>query len=260
MTVKTKVMNQPIQNVNTTIRPLRFSRSLLYFGLPLLLMIAMFWGLIPLMDLIGVRLFMTFLVALGSPLLLLLLLSLRFYRAEGNPWKWKSFCERFRLRPLSGSDWLWTIGLAAFLFFSQLPLSFTYRWITNFIPEPKFLTRMFEEDPNYFMEMPLKGNLWVLIGILAFFFCNVIGEEFWWRGYIFPRQELVHGKWTWLIHGVLWNFFHLFMPWQVIQYLPGSLALPFVTQRLRNTWPGIVAHFAGNIPGLIRILMGIIQA
>ncbi len=241
-----------------SIPPLPFPRSLLFFGLPFLLMTLMFWGLVPLMDLMGVRLFITFLVALGAPLLLLFLLSLRFYRKEGHPWNWQAFRERFRLNPMRPADWIWTIGLTIFMFGSSLLLSFTYTWVADFFPEPKILVRMFAEDPNYFMEMPLKNNWLILAGMLGFFACNVLGEEFWWRGYILPRQELVHGKWTWLIHGLLWNAFHLFMPWQQIQLLPGSLALPFVAQHLRNTWPGIIAHFAGNIPGLVMLVSGIL--
>jgi membrane protease YdiL (CAAX protease family) len=228
---------------------LSFPRSLLFFGLPLLLMTVMFWGLVPLMDLMGVRLFITFLVSLGGPFLLLFLLSLRFYRKEGHSWNWPAFRERFRLNRMQPADWIWTIGLAAFMFGSSQLLSFTYTWIADFLPEPKILVRMFAEDPNYFMDLPLKRNWWLLAGMLAFLACNVLGEEFWWRGYILPRQELVHGKWTWLIHGLLWNAFHLFIPWQSIQLLPGTLALPFAAQRLRNTSPGIIAHFAVNLLG-----------
>jgi len=240
------------------IPPLSFPRSLLFFGLPFLLMTLMFWGLAPLMDLMGVRLFITFLVTLGGPFLLLFLLSLRFYRKEGHPWNWQAFRERFRLNRMRPVDWIWTIGLAVFMFGSSHILSFTYTWVAEFFPEPKILVRMFAEDPNYFMELPLKRNWLILAGMFAFLASNVLGEEFWCRGYILPRQELVHGKWTWLIHGLLWNAFHLFMPWQPIQLLPGTLALPFVAQRLRNICPGIIAHFAVNIPGMVMLVSGIL--
>jgi len=241
------------------IPPLSFPRSLLFFGLPLLLMILMFWGLGPLMDLMGVRLFITFLVTWGGPLLLLFLLSLRFYRKEGHPWNWQAFRERFRLHRMRPVDWIWTVGLAVFMFGSGQLLSFTYTWVADFFPEPKILIRMFAEDANYFMEVPLKRNWLLLAGMFAFLACNVLGEEFWWRGYILPRQELVHGKWTWLIHGLLWNTVHLFLPWELIKLLPGTLALPFVIQRLRNTWPGIIAHFAVNITGWWMLISGIMS-
>jgi membrane protease YdiL (CAAX protease family) len=234
-------------------RPMSFWRSLLFFGVPLLMMIASFRGLIPMMDLMGVRLFITFLIALGGPLLLLLLLSLRFYRKEGNPWNLQVFRERFRFHSMSSADWLWTILLTGILYGTNALLTPTYDWIASFIPIPKFLVRMLDQDPNYFMELSVKGNFWIPVGMLAFVLCNVFGEEFWWRGYILPRQELSFGKWTWLIHGLLWNAFHLFMPWELIRLLPGSLAIPLIAQKRKNTGPGIIAHFAVNLPGLIAI-------
>ncbi|SEL85374.1 CAAX protease self-immunity [Alkalibacterium putridalgicola] len=45
---------------------------------------------------------------------------------------------------------------------------------------------------------------------LFFLFFNILGEEFWWRGYILPRQEIVHGQYTWILHGLLWTLFHIF--------------------------------------------------
>jgi len=238
----------------TKLHPMSFRRSLLFFGLPLLMMMLCFRVLIPLMDLMGVRLFVTFLVALGGPFLLLLLLSLRFYRKEGNTWNIREFRERFRLNRMQLADWIWTLFLTGFVLVTNILMSSTYDWIANWIAVPKFLVRMHDQDPNYFMELPVHGNFWIPLGMLAFALINVLGEEFWWRGYILPRQELSLGKWTWLIHGALWSVFHLFMPWEAIRFLPVALALPFVAQRRKNTWPGIIAHFAIYVPGLIIIM------
>ena len=88
-----------------------------------------------------------------------------------------------------------------------------------------------------------------------------IGEELWWRGYILPRQELAHGQGTWFVHGVLWCLFHLFAPWNVLSILPGCLALSFVAQRLKNTWPAIIAHgLANGLLVLIVVVAGILGA
>ncbi|MGH9858172.1 MAG: hypothetical protein ACRD4B_10050, partial [Acidobacteriota bacterium] len=97
------------------IPPLTLPRALLIFGLPLLLMTAIFWGLIPLLDLMAVRLFNTWMIALAIPMVVLFLLSLRYYRKEGNAWTLQQFRERFRLKRMNGADWLWTILLAALL-------------------------------------------------------------------------------------------------------------------------------------------------
>jgi membrane protease YdiL (CAAX protease family) len=88
---------------------------------------------------------------------------------------------------------------------------------------------------------------------------NVLGEELWWRSYILPRQELCLGKWTWPVHGILWNLFHSFFYWELLMLLPGCLAPSYVAQRSRNTWPGIIAHLANNVPGLILIIIGVLR-
>ena len=71
---------------------------------------------------------------------------------------------------------------------------------------------------------------------LIYYFFNIMGEELWWRGYIFPRQELAHGQRTWLVHGLLWTAFHLFSPYNALMVLPGALWVSWIVQRRRNTW------------------------
>lgn len=66
------------------------------------------------------------------------------------------------------------------------------------------------------------------------------------RGYILPRQELAYGRQTWVVHGLLWTLFHAFKYWEFAALLPACLAFSFVAQRRKNTWPGIVTHFALN--------------
>lgn len=91
-------------------------------------------------------------------------------------------------------------------------------------------------------------------------FFNIIGEEFWWRGVILPRQELAHGRWTWVVHGVLWTAFHQFWKWNLLILLPTCLALSYVVSRRRNTTIGIVGHAAQNVLGFIPLVMGIVGA
>ena len=49
----------------------------------------------------------------------------------------------------------------------------------------------------------LRGNWLVLFVSFVLLIVNVVGEGFWWRGVILPRQSLAFGRWTWVIHGVL---------------------------------------------------------
>jgi membrane protease YdiL (CAAX protease family) len=98
--------------------------------------------------------------------------------------------------------------------------------------------------------------LWLLFSFqIVFFFFNIFGEEFWWRGYIFPRQELTHGKKTWVIHGILWTLFHFFWKWNLLILLPGALAASFVVQKLKNTTVLIIVHIAVNTIGSTILLV-----
>jgi membrane protease YdiL (CAAX protease family) len=112
--------------------------------------------------------------------------------------------------------------------------------------------------PTDLLGVPLKGAWWVL-GVYFLALCfNIYGEEFWWRGYILPRQELAHGRWAWLVHGILWNLFHVFWKWNLIALIPQTLSLSFVAYKTKNTTPGILVHWINNGLGLVMILLGVL--
>lgn len=242
-------------NLKTT-TPIFVPRALLFFGLPALLMTGMFWGLIPFMDLMGIRLFHAFLVAFGVPMLILIFVTLRFYRKEGGAWRCNQFCQRFRLQPMTGGDWIWTLALLGFVIITYQILDFTSEWISELIPEPKFMFRLFDEDPNYFMEVPLQGN-WLLFSEMALIvLCVAFGEELWFRGYVLPRQELAHGTWAWLLNALFWSFYCLFMPWRFLQILPAAFAIAYVAHRRKNTWTAVISHIP-VVPGVVPLIQSI---
>src|SRR5262245_53223833 len=97
------------------IPPLSFTKSIWFFAIPALIFALLFWKVIPFLDLLGNSLFITFLIGFGSPYLLLLLLSLRFFSREARSGSRLTLKERFRLGPLNRSDWLWTLLLCLVL-------------------------------------------------------------------------------------------------------------------------------------------------
>jgi membrane protease YdiL (CAAX protease family) len=114
-----------------------------------------------------------------------------------------------------------------------------------------------------FMGIQLHGTWWVAVYyVFVLLMGNIAGEELWWRGYLFPRQELAHGRTTWIVHGLMWAAFHLFLQtnlWDMVRMVPTCCALAFVAQHRKNTWPGIVGHTFGNSPLLLQILHGIMH-
>jgi membrane protease YdiL (CAAX protease family) len=117
--------------------------------------------------------------------------------------------------------------------------------------------------PQDFMGIPLRGAWWILIYYASVMLvCNIGGEELWWRGYVLPKQELAFGKAAWFVHGICWSVFHLFMQptlWDTVRMSITGVALSFVAQRTRSTWPGIVGHSFGNLAFFLSLARGVMS-
>jgi hypothetical protein len=236
------------------VRPLGIRKAILFFGLPSIFLYLFFWKAMPLLDWLGIRLFATFAIGFGITSVLLLLLTLRFYRKEG--WRWSShdFRNRLRLGSIDRGSWLWTAGLIVFMYVSTLLLAPTADWLMQRSSPPKFWARILEPDRYYFMEVRIHHNIGLVLGYMGILLFNIFAGELWWRGCILPRQEIAHGKRAWLIHGVFWHLYESFMIWQFFQILPTSLAIPYVVQRRQNTWCAVIARIALSLPLMFSLL------
>ena len=225
-------------------KPLGFGKSILYFGIPALLMHGIYRMGMHVIDILGVRLFFTFLIGFGIPSLLMLLAALILYRRERPG----SFRERFRLQKFDAAGWAWTLALCVIWIAAPIVLRPATEWLqTNWFPPDKMWIRMMTPDDHYFMEVPIVGNPWIPAALALFAILNVFGGELFWRGYVFPRQELAFGPRTWLIHAFLWIAFRSFLPWELASATVLGFALAYAVQRTRNTWTAILAHFCGLI-------------
>jgi CAAX protease family protein len=176
---------------------------------------------------------------------LLLTAALLLYR-ERRPKRQGSWDARLWLRPMNGGDWLWTIvGIAA--------VAVLTGGIVGLLPDKATLR------PSFMTLEPLgPGRYWILGAWLPFFVLNIVGEEFVWRGVVLPRQEVVFGGRAWLVNGILWLLFHAAFPWQVLVTLvPITLILPYVVQRRRSTWIGVVIHAGFGGAGFLAIAFGL---
>jgi membrane protease YdiL (CAAX protease family) len=263
-------------NLNTTektqeshaiVQPMSLGISLLFFGVPALVLFVGFHVIMPALIKDGFTPFNAYFVGLGIPLALLVIASLVAYRKEGNVMEWDAFTKRFRLHRLSLKMWLLTLGaFISILIIYGISMQINVMLLdTGIIPMPASLPAWLDTRGG----MPsmtamdqafggLAGNWLALFSYFVFLCFNVIGEEFWWRGYILPRQELAFGKLVWIIHGLLWAFFHAFKWWDILGILPLTLILPFLVWKFKNNTIGIVLHFLINGIGLIAILFGIL--
>lgn len=248
------------------IKPMGMMSSLLFFGIPTVIFSFSIYYVMQKLHQHGVNDLVNFFITLVIPLVLMLIASLIAFKMEGNNFKWSTLSTRFRLKRMTKTDWIYTMGLFAAMALIYGGLSFTSKWLIQFklFTPPEFLLPAV--DPrieqnillNNFMGIPLKGQWWIVVVYFIALLFNVVGEEFWWRGYIFPRQELAFKKWTWLIHGILWGLFHVFWKWNLLILVPSSLVLSYVIYKRKNTWIGIIAHMSFNSVPLIGLIIGII--
>ena len=108
------------------------------------------------------------------------------------------------------------------------------------------------------MGVVLKGKWWIAVLYFVGWVFNIFGEEFFFRGYLLPRQEAAYGKRAWLVHGLTWTVHHLWQSWTLVILFPYAFLWSFLIQRGKNTWIPILVHGAGNLIPLIVILTGVI--
>jgi membrane protease YdiL (CAAX protease family) len=162
----------------------------------------------------------------------------------------KDILQHMRIYKLSFVDSVWTV--AGFVLLS----------LASFLIA-KIIMPLFDMDarPFFFMNMPLDTEHFYILYIWPlFFFFNIFGEEFLWRGYIQPRQEKLNKKWTWLVHGLLWAFWHLPMGLDLIfASLPIFFILPAVVQIRQNTTIAIIIHFVFGAFGFLALALGMLH-
>jgi len=218
-------------NKNGVVKPMKLWQSLLFFLFPGLYGVFAFYVLFPILMRFGITEEFAYGTQMISVFLLLFLATIIGLRREGLSLSWAPVQERLRIKRMDSTAWKWTLS---FLFLSLLS-GFILNLVGQFVYEK---VGFWPPDAD----IPLTNIPFLLIVLVI----NVLTEEFWWRGYILPRQELEHGKFAFIVNGVLWSLFHMFKWWAVPLMLLRQWMLPLVVQRTKNTTPGILMHFISN--------------
>jgi membrane protease YdiL (CAAX protease family) len=265
--METPAANRDVVQQASRISSITLWKAFLWFALPGLAMLVGIQWLNPLLVANGVPLIGSFLMLLYAPILVVGLAALVAYRREGHPWTWRAFANRMRLTRMRRQDWLWALGGLLVVMVGEVILEPSTRWLAGiplFVPPPSLpaLVDPFQPlalPPTEFMGQTLLGNWWVAAVYAIALFVNIAGEEIAWRGYLLPRQERTHGRWAWLVNGLLWIFvLHAVLRWVYIGLLPTGLLTPYIAQRTQNTWPAVIIHGAGNFVFLIFVVMGVL--
>jgi len=258
--------NAPQNSLSASPKPMPLWQAVLYFGIPALLFRICLYAGIPALIGLGMSPFHANVVAFTVPAAILFAAAFGFYKLDGYPLRWRDICERFRLVRMTGGDWLWALGGLIITFLSIGAVQFTALLLIRSVPAiapPDFFAPWLKPGATFdvaqyaqYIGNPIKGNWGAVSLVFVMFFFNIFGEELWWRGYILPRQEPVHGRGTWAIHGILWLLWHaVFYPWQLIALLPICLVLPYIAQRRQNTWVAIIIHLQNGVFQVLVLLM-----
>jgi len=172
------------------IKPMGIIPSLLFFGIPSVICSFSIYYVMQKLHQNGINVFVNFYVSMVIPLALMFLAAIIAYKIEGNSFNWTTFSSRFRLKKMTGKDWIYTLVLFIVMILIYGALSFTSKWLiqVKLFSPPEFLIPAV--DPrleqnillNSFMGVPLKGQWWIAVTYFIALVFNIVGEEFWWRG------------------------------------------------------------------------------
>ncbi len=180
----------------------------------------------------------------------LIITGLLILKTEGHAISKRTLTERLRFRSITKQNLLWcligllAVGILSGIVIKVLELSFG----------------QFDHSPAFMSFEPLtKERYWLLLIWFPYWLLNILGEEFFWRGVLLPRQELSFGKYTWLIHGSGWGLFHVAFGLQLlITLVPLIFIQSYIVQRTKNSWIGVIMHGGLNGPSFIAICFGLI--
>jgi len=242
------------------LRPMRPVESGLVLATLTLAGLACFYGLRPALEQAGWSSYSAYLASLSVAFAAMLVWAVAAYLAEGQPHTLRGFLQRVRLEPVGPRMLLWGLGVGVVMFLATASFSplLTRAVSAGLLPLPAGIPDYL--NPARQQSLALLKEQFVSQGILPWIpivlILNIAAEEIFWRGMVFPRQELQHGKRTYLVHGLIWAFSHLFQYWMLPPIVIGSLALSYAVQRTRSTWVGVVAHLVNNgLPFVLMLLL-----
>lgn len=194
----------------------------------------------------------------GVVFIILFSSALFLLKREQKVLTFKVIREKLNLKPLSKRDLIWTlIGILIISIFSILIM--------------KGLTKLSELYPDKisssfsppFLEFHVldKSQFWIFLVWIPFFLFNIFGEELLWRGFILPRQKLKSDTANWTLNSLGWLIFHIAFGWKlVVLLLPILIINPFIVQKTKNTWTGILIHGLINGSGFLLITLGVLNS
>lgn len=234
------------------LKPLSWTELCLLFGIPTLLNWFACSVSIPyLVKSTGLPIEASYFLCVGGLVLMPMFIGSIFLASrDTGSFRVRSILDRLRIKKLNKVDWAWAVGGFVGLCVASVLIV-------------DYVMPIFGADsmPFFFQNTPLNSDyMWLLYVWPTFFYFNIFGEEFPWRGYIQPRQELLTKGWTWLVHGIFWATWHIPMGFDLIfASLPIFFILPAIVQHRKNTSIAIVIHAVFGAMGFLFLAFGLLS-
>ena len=174
-------------------------------------------------------------------------------RRRANAKSLREILLALNIRSLDKTDTLWAFGglLGVVVLTGIVVAVFDKLFSLNLLSQDSYASFLR-------MEKLKPEEYWLFLAWLPYFFFNIVGEELMWRGYLLPRQAAALGRYAWILNGVLWAIFHVGIGWRIaIVLLPIEFIVPYVVQKRRNTWLGIIIHGLYNGSGSVMVALGV---
>ncbi|MBB2183271.1 CPBP family intramembrane metalloprotease [Lachnospiraceae bacterium MD1] len=226
-------------------------KAMLFFGIPGLSIFAMFNWAYEVLIKMNISIHWSAYLCLWGPILVMVgYIFIRYFTSE------HSFKKYFMIGRLSKKQILIVIGAFIVVQVLESLLSFSRPFLASLpgFHVPSYYPDLFRTDMDLkvpldtFLGIKMNRNVFPIFFWLLWLVTNIGCEELLWRGYALPRMEKYFGKWAWLVNGLLWNIcIHLFMRWSFITLIPVTLIVPYLCQRYKSIWPGVIIHGLGNL-------------
>lgn len=230
-------------------------KSIVIYSLFTIIFTCSLYFLIPVLKFFNFNQFEAYLLSAGFILFLLFVSAFLLSYLEFKHFSLKLIFQRLRLNKLSSKDILISIsGILIILLLDGIIFGIDYL-ILKFTKYNLQLSNL----PSFTgINLSLKGEYRIIIFYFIYLFFNIFGEELLWRGYLLSMQESIFSKYAWIFNSLFWLIFHSIFGVSIIMMLPLLFILPYLVQKQKNTWVGIIIHSCTGIIGFISVINGIV--
>jgi membrane protease YdiL (CAAX protease family) len=192
-------------------------------------------------------------------LIWLFVLSMIIVRREEGNLRWATLKRRLRLNtprePATGVPrarlWLWVVpflvAVTAVELVLRSPIQSAWVSIFPFLAEPEGYSFDVIFESQEILQR-LEGAWWFFaLFVISAVFNTILGEEFLFRGVLLPKMEGVFGRGSWVANGVLFGFYHVHLPWGILDNILTGALYTYPAYRYRSTWMAIILHSAQSV-------------